>query len=450
MRPTTLEDRVTIVTLAEAGHSDRDIAQRIGCSLETVRKWRRRGKREGLPGLVSKMGRPATGAMGTFPPMVQEAVRVWRQAHPGWGPLTLRLELEDAQALQGQSLPSRTTIAYWLKERGLTRRYERHQDLPQPPPTSVQSPHERWELDAQGYVKVPELGIVSLINLNDLFSKVKLISYPCWLGEQQASRHPTTEDYQLVFRLAASEWGLPDGLAVDRDSVFYDNSSKSPFPTRFHLWVVAQGVALIIGPPHRPTERGMTERSHQTWTQQVLSGQAFAVWQALRNALRRRRDFLNERLPCSTLDGVPPLVAHPEARRPRRLYRPEWEADLLDLSRVYTYLGQGRWFRKGSNVGAVSLGAQVYVLGRDWVRKETEITFDPTDQHLVFYAPDGELRKRLPIKGISRTELMGELGPLVHIDQFQLALPFTWNEWRMMQLCEHVSGTTLWDFGGTT
>ena len=158
--------------------------------------------------------------------------------------------------------------------------------------------------------------------------------------------------------------------------------------------------------------------------------------------MRDRRDFLNERLPCSTLDGQPPLVAHPEARRPRRLYRPEWEEELLDLSRVYAYLSQGRWFRKGSNVGAVSLGGQVYVLGKRWARKDVHITFDSTDQHVVFYAPDGDLSRRLPIKGITKTELMGELGPLAQLDQFQLALPFTWDDWRALQLCELLSDTT--------
>lgn len=442
MRTTTLEERVMILTLAEAGHSDRDIAQRVGCSLRTVRKWRRRGQREGIQGLVSKMGRPATGAMGTFPLIVRETVQSLRQVHPGWGPLTLRIELEDDKFLAGRRLPGRTTIARWLKQEELTRPYERHQDLPQPAPDPVKACHEEWELDARGYEKMAGLGVVSLINLNDRFSKVKLISYPCWLGERRASRHPNTADYQLVFRLTASKWGLPDRLAVDRDSVFYDNNSKSPFPTRFHLWLLALGVALIIGRANRPTERGMTERSHQTWAQQVLNGPTFEAWAALRDALRRRRDFLNERLPCSTLGGVPPLVAHPEARRPRRLYRPEWEEELLDLPRVYAYLSQGRWFRKGSSAGTVSLGRQIYYLRRNWARKEVEITFDPTDQHLVFYVPDGDMTKRLPVKGISKTELMGELGPLVHLDQFQLALPFTWDDWRMIQLCEHLSDTT--------
>jgi hypothetical protein len=31
---------------------------------------------------------------------------------------------------------------------------------------------------------------------------------------------------------------------------------------------------------------------------------------------------------------------------------------------------------------------------------------------------------------------MGELGPLVNLDRFQLALPFTWDEWRVTRLSE--------------
>jgi transposase len=442
MRTTTLQDRETIRILAQAGYTDPDIAQRLGWAVPTIRKWRRRGQQEGPTGLVSKIGRPATGALSTFSPTLVATIQAWRQAHPGWGPLTLYTELAHNLLLASQKLPERSSIARWLAQKGLTRPYERHQELPQPTPASAQAAHEEWEMDARGYAKVPDVGVINLLNLNDRFSRVKLLSYPCWLGERRASRHPNTADYQLVLRLAAGEWGLPDRLYVDRDSVFYDNTSKSPFPTPWHLWLLALAVELVFGLPHRPTERGITERSHQTWDQQVLQGQVFATWEVLYDTLRRRRDFLNEKLPCATLGGVPPLVAHPEARQPRRLYRPEWEAEMINLSRVYTYLSQGRWFRKGSNVGAVSLGNQIYVLGKGWARKEVQITFDPADHHLVFYAPAGAMNKRLPIKGLSIADLMGELGPLAHLHQFQLALPFTWNEWRVIRLCETLGDTT--------
>jgi hypothetical protein len=36
-------------------------------------------------------------------------------------------------------------------------------DLPQPSLTSAGAPHEEWELDAQGYEKEPDVGIVAFL-----------------------------------------------------------------------------------------------------------------------------------------------------------------------------------------------------------------------------------------------------------------------------------------------
>ncbi|NIV40005.1 MAG: helix-turn-helix domain-containing protein [Anaerolineae bacterium] len=74
---------MTIVALAKAGHTDSDIAERSGWSVSTVRKWRRREARQGSKGLVSRMGRPATGAMSTVSPDIKGTLRAWREAHPG-------------------------------------------------------------------------------------------------------------------------------------------------------------------------------------------------------------------------------------------------------------------------------------------------------------------------------------------------------------------------------
>jgi transposase len=442
MSATTLQERVMIQELTRSGLSDRRIAQQMGLGLSTVRKWRRKGQRYGTAGLVSQMGRPAKGFMSTFSQAIINPLRSWREAHPGWGPKTLRTELLQEAAFQGQRLPSQATITRWLKQEGRSRPYEKHQDLPCECLSPAQACHEEWEMDARGYERIPGVGVVALINLNDVFSRVKLMSYPCWLGAERVQRHPTTEDYQLVSRLAFLEWGLPDGLAVDRESIFYDNTSKSPFPTHFHLWLLALGVNLSFGRVHQPRDQAITERSHQTWQHQVLDGQAFPTQEALWQALQKRRAFLNEHLPCASLGERPPLVAHPEARLPRHPYRPEWEAELLDLKRVYAYLSQGRWFRKASKVGAVALGDQRYFLGKAWIKKEVEITFDPNDQHFVFQHPGLE-PKRLPARGLTVQDLMGEMGSLLHLNALQLMLPFSWDEWRSLQLCQLLGDTTL-------
>ena len=296
-------------------------------------------------------------------------------------------------------------------------------------------------MDSRGQERVPDAGIVALVNLSDDF-KAKIKGYPCIVGQKRATRRPRTEDHKLVLRLSFTEWGLPDRIGVDHDSVFYDNTCKSPFPTRFHLWLLALGVDLVFGRPGQPTDQATVERSHQTWAWQALEGQTFSEWDRLHAYLEQRRYFLNHRLPCSTLGELPPLVASPEALQPRRLYRPEWEVELLDLSRVYVYLAKGQWFRQVSQVGTISLGQQTYGLGVAWKREQVDITFDLENEHLVCHSADGEQEKRLPLKGISVTDLMGEMGPLVNLDHFQLALPFTWDEWRVTRLCQTLGGTT--------
>jgi len=434
MSDTTLHDRVMIYELAEAGCTDREIAERVGWSVPTVRKWRRRGQQAGRAGLMGRRGRPSLGALSSYSEALRKQLRVWREAHPGWGAKTLWAELARHPEFGQHRLPSRRSIARWLAEQGWTRRYDKIRELPQVARQVAQAPHVEWEMDACGYQRVPEVGLISLINLNDVYSRVKLMSYPCQVGQQRATRHPTTADYQLVLRLTFMDWGLPDRLAVDHDSVFHDNTSKSPFPTRFHLWLLALGVQLLFGRHHRPTDQAITERSHQLWTQQVLVGQTFASHPRLFAALQRRREFLNRHLPCDTLDDLPPLVACPQARLPRRGYRPEWETEMITLSPVYAYLATGEWFRQGSAVGTVSLGGQIYCLGPAWRRQEVAITFDPLDQLLVFRAAGQALLTRQPLKGLTPADLMGELWPLLAPLPVQLALPFTWQEYRVIRL----------------
>src|SRR5688572_8656503 len=136
MRPhrqaTTFAERLAMAERAAAGASDVQIAQEVGCSVHTVRKWRRRYRDGGRKGLASHMGRPPTGVLGTQPPEVKAALRRLREAHPGWGADTLRIELQRQMTPSALPVPSRARIAAFLHAEKLTRRYQRHTVLPQP------------------------------------------------------------------------------------------------------------------------------------------------------------------------------------------------------------------------------------------------------------------------------------------------------------------------------
>lgn len=429
-----LQTRLSIYERAQQGCSDRDNAREHRCSIGAVRKWRRRITHRGRAGAHVRLGRPARGALSSFAPPVVARVQQLRESHPGWGPQTLQVELTQDEALRGRRLPSRSSLAAWLQEHDYPRDYQRHQALPDLARPAATAPHQVWQMDGRGQAYVPDVGVIELINVNDVCSRVKLMSYPCDLGRPRATRLPGRADYQLTLRLTFSEWGLPDCLAVDHESVFYDNVSPSPFPTLFHLWLVGLGVQLTFCRPDRPTDQGLTERGHQTWQHQVLDGQVFADWDRLYQALRARRTVLNEQLPCAPLDHRPPLQVFPGARTPRRGYHPEYEPALFDLTRVYAYLAQGRWFRTVHPGGTINLGGHTYSVGMAWLRQSVEVTFDLADQQFVFRDAAGTLIKRVPPKALSAHVLMGELDLLTSLPYYQLHLPFAFEDWRVLRL----------------
>ena len=435
---TSLEERIEIGERWESGQTDPQIAIAIGRPLPTVRKWRRKYQREGRSGLFSRIGRPVTGALGQFPLEIRDAVREMRESHSGWGPLTIWTELKDDQRFTGMKLPSRSRIAAFLKQEDLTRKYERHSELPQSQAAEPERAHEEWEVDAKGVIKVPDLGSVSIINIKDSFSRLKVDSLPCL-----NTSHPNTHDYQLVFRRAFLNYGLPERVSLDHDSVFYDNASASPYPTTLHLWLIALGVDVYFIEQKPPAAHSVIERAHQTVNQQAVAGQVFSDRSALQKSLDDRLDFLNSRFPSRSLDGRAPLVAHPEARHSGRSYRPEWEEDMLDMQRVDNYLVQGRWFRRTSTHGQFSVGTHRYNVGKDLGEQTVEITFDSQTRELKCLSEDATQEIRCAAQGLTKADLMGELGPLIALPAYQLALPFSRDAWREMTLCICLTDTTL-------
>lgn len=347
---TTLEERVMIAERVDAGQSSREIAKELGRPLSTIRKWRQKYLREGRTGLVSQMGRPALGALATFPAELKDAILELRKEHSGWGAQTLRLEIAKDERFSGLRIPSRSQIAAYLKEKKEVQAYKRHQDLPEPKAQSTQRPHQEWEMDAQGVTTVGGLGKVSFINLLDVFSHTSIDSHACL-----NSSHPKSQEYQLVLRRAFIRYGLPEQISLDHDSAFYDNKSKSPFPSIIHLWLIALAVQVRFIHKKPPLEHARIERHHQTIAGQAFDGQTFADVTALQRNLQARMLFLNQEYPTRALDGKPPFQAFPQARHSGRFYCLEEEKQLLDMQRVYDYLQNGRWFRQISSVGSFSL-----------------------------------------------------------------------------------------------
>jgi len=434
-RMTSFEQRLAIAELGQAGQTDAQTAQALGLSQSVVRKWRRRA-RTGRAGLVSHLGRPVRGPLSKTAPDLVAEIRRLRQAHPGWGPLTLRTEL--ARAAVGR-LPGRTQLAAFLKANGSTRAYSPHLDLVQPAAPPAAAAHAEWEMDAQGLQQVTAVGRVVIINIGDPYSRLLTESLGC-LGLHKAS----TVDYQLALRRAFLRFGLPAQLSLDHDTVFADPTSASPYPTTLHLWLLALGVSVRFIAVGRPTQHGFIEREHQVMTHQVLDDATFAGPPALQTALDARRHFLNAAYPNRALGGQPPLQAFPAAAHSGRVYSPEREAGLLDGQRVYAYLAQHAWYRRVTARGQFELGSYRYGLGVGWGGQIVHLTLDPQTLELICRSADERQTRRLPAQGLQPADWMGEL-KLAQLPSYQLAFAWSAPACRLNELLEEWAGTTLPD-----
>ncbi len=420
----SFSEKLEIAEKFTQGQSDRQIAQELGCSKWTVRKWRRLYQSQGKKGLRPKRGRPATGILSTFPPELAEAILQIRQAHPGWGADSILLELHLERGWPKSLLPHRALVAAFLHAKGLTRRYH-PATLPEAKRESASKPHQEWEMDAQGVIQVDGIGSVSLINITDVYSRLKIESYPCI-----HTTIPNREDYQLALRRAFMTFGLPEGLTLDRGTVFYDNTTPSPWPTRLHLWLIALGITVSFTRKRRPTDHAIVERTHQTVTQQALSGQSWSTSEDLWAGLDCRREALNHHLPVRTLDRRAPLQAFPEAQHSQRYYSPEREPELLNLQLVYDYLARGRWFRRCNQGGLVHIGQSNYYLTTQWAGQEVELRFDPQTVEFIGLAEGASQPRRVKVKRLSIPDLMGEMDQFLRLPSYQLPLPFTHPDWR--------------------
>ncbi len=91
------------------------------------------------------------------------------------------------------------------------------------------------------------------------------------------------------------------------------------------------------------------------------------------------------------------------------------------------------------------LGAHHYYLGKRFAHRSVAIRFDPDTMALICQPEGSEETIRLPVQGITKAELMGELAVLQALPIYQLALPFSLAVWRQLEYAHHLtsSGTTL-------
>jgi hypothetical protein len=265
----------------------------------------------------------------------------------------------------------------------------------------------------------------TLCTIRDPFSGAILASRAFDTTRGHHWRKLTDAEIQQVLRAAFAEWGtLPQRLQTDNEVVLAGTASD-PFPTRLTLWLAALGVEHHFIHPHCPTEQAQVERTHRTLAGWLYPTEQYPDLAALQRALDHERELYNTKYPvrASGCAGLPPRLAYPSLGWARRPYSIGREGGQLDWGRVDAVLARLKLERRVSTTGRVSIGRQLYTLGRRYSQQQVRVEYDPATRTWVFTLSDGSEVRRVT-KGLTLAWLRGPVPLRAEEDApRQLALP---------------------------
>ncbi len=360
-RPLTVAEQERIVQYKQEGWMLKAIAAEMHCSIYTVRKhWRRQRDNQA----AKPRGRPCSGTLSSYAAeIVEEAVKM-KQEHPGWGAVTVRLKLAKKLGKPLEELPSCSRLAVLFKERCPQAVQERNKrTYPEKPPPVVIRPHQRWQMDAQEGLSVMSREKVNLLNVRDPLG-LMIGSKAFLTTTTKRWRKITLQEVQATLREAFCEWGLPEEIQTDHETV-YVGSSDENYPSLFTIWLAGLGIQHITSRPARPTDQGAVEREHRTIFDLACKGQTFSALASLQHTLDETRAFYNQTYPSQAAHchGKPPLQVYPFARSSGRPFDPSQEWLLFDLERAYRFVSRYIAIRQVSKNGRVSVLGHYYTVG---------------------------------------------------------------------------------------
>jgi transposase-like protein len=421
--PLTEAEKQYVYRRKMEGATLRQMAEALGCSCETARKWWRH-RRDGTE--PHPRGRPAAGILSTYPDQVRETAVTVKRTHPHWGPANVKLELKRQLALRDDELPSdsRLSVLFKAKCPEAVQPRQRRQ-YPEKPPSAASRPHQRWQVDGKEAVPLGDDDVATILNVRDPAGALMIASRAFDTTTEKGWRKLTLREVQDTLRLAFSAWGLPLEIQTDHE-VVYVGSPEGRFPSLFTLWLVGLRVTPIVSRRRRPTDQPHVERNHRTLGDMAWKDEHCATLEQLQATLDDRRQRYNEELPvhAAHCQGRPPLEVHPWARHSGRPFHPALEWTMFDLPRVDAFLTSQVWTRKVSSVGHVSLAGHLYYVGRAHLEETVSVRFIPQTRSFRFQAGDGTLVADLAAVNLDKVDFVGympieEALPVL----FQLPLP---------------------------
>ena len=273
------------------------VARRFGVARQTVHEWLRRYAADGgLANLADRSSRPRS-CPHQMSAVVEARIVAVRVAHPGWGPVRIRwqLEREHVEPLPGRSAVYRALLRAGLVEaqkrrrrRSDYRRWERGRSM------------ELWQMDVVGRIMLAdgtELHAVTAVDDHSRFCvSAKLVV--------RATARPVRD----AFAAAMRQHGVPESILTDNGKVFTARFGRGPGPVLFDRICTDNGVRHLLTAPYSPTTTGKIERFHKTlraeWARP--NEKRFATLAEAQASLDAWVEEYNTVRPHQSLGGRPP------------------------------------------------------------------------------------------------------------------------------------------------
>jgi len=311
-----MEQRREFVRLSmQEGANRRELCRRFGIHPGTGYKWLARWAAN--EGLSDRSRRPHSSPMRTAA-VVEESILALRDQHPAWGARKIAACLERA----GAACPAESTVHEIL------RRHDRvaaplggaaaHQRFEKPAPNLL------WQMDFKGHVPLSGGGRCHPLTVVDDHSRYAVALDAC-ANEQDITVRGCLEP---TFR----RYGLPDAFFVDNGTPWGDASGQSW--TRFGVWLLKLGIAVLHSRPYHPQSRGKNERFHRSLKAEVFALERFRDLAEVQRALDRWRTVYNLDRPHQALDQQVPASRYRASARAMPARLPQVEYDGHEIVRT--------------------------------------------------------------------------------------------------------------------
>ncbi len=297
-----MEQRREFVMLFEQeGVNRRELCRGFGISPQTGYALVRRYRAAGNAGLIDRSRRPKRSPSRTSEAM-EALVLELRDQHPAWGGRKIARRLRD---LGYEGVPSASTVTEILR---------RHQRLDaamsaareQPQRFERAAPNALWQMDFKGHFPLARGRCHPLTVLDD-HSRYALGVRAC--GDE--TEGTVRSELAAIFR----RYGLPQQMLMDNGSPWGSSHAEHRY-TRFEVWLMALGIAVVHGRPYHPQTQGKDERFHRTLAAEAIGRRYFAD---LADCQRRFDDWrlvYNTERPHEAIELATPIARYRPSERP--------------------------------------------------------------------------------------------------------------------------------------